>query len=122
MWAVSLSSIDEVARLTSPEPGQITWLLADRRKANKLCSARNQINNTNKSILYFDSSVFCSLTCTVGLFVCWQAYKEKLRKGDGSLPGLRAAAAGSLAGMTECAVNTPFEVSRAVGKRVPYTA
>ncbi|CAN0364230.1 unnamed protein product [Ascophyllum nodosum] len=38
------------------------------------------------------------------------AYKEKLRKGDGSLPGLRAAAAGSLAGMTECAVNTPFEV------------
>lgn len=44
----------------------------------------------------------------------WQAYKERLRKDDGSLPGLRAAVAGSLAGMTECSVNTPFEVGKPV--------
>eukprot|EP00752_Nemacystus_decipiens_P003973 g3639.t1 len=37
-------------------------------------------------------------------------YKDLLRKDDGSLTAWRAAAAGSMAGMTECAVNTPFEV------------
>lgn len=39
-----------------------------------------------------------------------ETYKVKLRKEDGSLPALRAAVAGSMAGMTECSVNTPFEV------------
>ncbi|CAN0267679.1 unnamed protein product [Pylaiella littoralis] len=37
-------------------------------------------------------------------------YKDLLREDDGSLPAYRAAAAGSMAGMTECSVNTPFEV------------
>ncbi|CAM9493488.1 unnamed protein product [Discosporangium mesarthrocarpum] len=39
-----------------------------------------------------------------------ETYKGALRKEDGSLPGFRAAAAGSMAGMSECSVNTPFEV------------
>ncbi|CAN0415129.1 unnamed protein product, partial [Hapterophycus canaliculatus] len=37
-------------------------------------------------------------------------YKDLLRSKDGTLPSYRAALAGSLAGMTECSVNTPFEV------------
>lgn len=41
-----------------------------------------------------------------------ETYKGMLRKDDGSLSAIRAAAAGSLAGMTECSVNTPFEVRR----------
>lgn len=40
-----------------------------------------------------------------------ETFKGLVRKDDGSLPAVRAAAAGSLAGMTECSVNTPFEVS-----------
>lgn len=40
-----------------------------------------------------------------------QSFKKLLQKDDGTLPSYRAAAAGSLAGMTECSVNTPFEVS-----------
>jgi solute carrier family 25 2-oxodicarboxylate transporter 21 len=39
-----------------------------------------------------------------------EKYKQSVRKKDGSLPGSRAALAGALAGMTECSVNTPFEV------------
>lgn len=39
-----------------------------------------------------------------------ETYKGKLKTDDGSLPALRAAVAGSMAGMTECSVNTPFEV------------
>lgn len=39
-----------------------------------------------------------------------ETYKNMLRKDDGSLPALRAGAAGSMAGMAECSVNTPFEV------------
>lgn len=39
-----------------------------------------------------------------------ETYKGMLRKEDDSLPALRLAAAGSMAGMTECSVNTPFEV------------
>ncbi|CAM9879512.1 unnamed protein product [Ectocarpus sp. 13 AM-2016] len=38
------------------------------------------------------------------------SFKKLLHKEDGTLPSYRAAAAGSLAGMTECSVNTPFEV------------
>eukprot|EP00611_Tribonema_gayanum_P002178 TRINITY_DN1158_c2_g1_i1.p1 TRINITY_DN1158_c2_g1~~TRINITY_DN1158_c2_g1_i1.p1 ORF type:complete len:316 (-),score=120.56 TRINITY_DN1158_c2_g1_i1:158-1057(-) len=39
-----------------------------------------------------------------------EKYKEAVKKKDGTLPGYRAAMAGALAGMTECSVNTPFEV------------
>ncbi|CAM9668300.1 unnamed protein product [Phaeothamnion confervicola] len=42
-------------------------------------------------------------------FSCNETYKDVVRAPDGSLPGYRAAVAGSMAGMTECSVNTPFE-------------
>ncbi|CBJ29164.1 conserved unknown protein [Ectocarpus siliculosus] len=43
------------------------------------------------------------------------SFKKLLQKDDGTLPSYRAAAAGSLAGMTECSVNTPFEMPRLTG-------
>ncbi|CAM9167118.1 unnamed protein product [Choristocarpus tenellus] len=56
------------------------------------------------------SPVFAEAPKRAAKFSLNETYKGALRKEDGTLPGLRAAIAGSLAGMSECSVNTPFEV------------
>eukprot|EP01084_Bolivina_argentea_P314471 544693_1 len=43
-------------------------------------------------------------------FTTNENYKVLFQNQDGNLTGFRAAAAGACAGMTECSVNTPFEV------------
>lgn len=83
-----------------------------RQTASMMAIFRDIITNEGPANLYRGilSPILAEAPKRAIKFSLNETYKGMLRKDDGSLPAARAAAAGSLAGMTECSVNTPFEV------------